>query len=210
MERSVRRDDNEGSIENPSMQRSFDRVGKAGYQINEEHKMTTWYSCVGCKLNVLSAKSMMGHIHDIHKCNIPLKEVDRLIVKDAQEIRRLNETHALVDKIEESDFISSSDYETANSFQFKDRKMDLNFNTADLNKYHDPMMNDKIKAGQKDIAVTENVPPLKLKENGEQFEDLIELYLCLWNMLNSNQSRIRTHANIVDSRAAQQCSICIM
>ena len=169
MERSVRKDDNEDCIENPSTQRSFDRDGKAGYQINEEHKMTTWYNCVGCKLNVLSAKVMKDHIRDIHKCKIPLKEVDRLIVKDAQEIQRLNETQVV--KNEDSDFISSSDYVTANSFQFKDRKMDPNFNTADLNEHHLPMMNDNIKARQKDIPITENGLPLKLKENDEQFED---------------------------------------
>ena len=55
--------------------------------------MEVWYKCVGCQLNVPSANVIRDHILNIHKCHIPLTEVEKLMVKDPEEIQRLRKIH---------------------------------------------------------------------------------------------------------------------
>ena len=97
---------------------TFNMVGEVENHTNIESKVTaTWYHCISCKLNIMSKKLMKDHILEIHKCEIPLKEVEKLMVKDLQEIQWLNEIHATA--IQNEDLNISSNLAPVHSPQFK-------------------------------------------------------------------------------------------
>ena len=97
---------------------TFNAVGVVKDHTNIEAKVTaTWYHCISCKLNIMSKKLMKDHILEIHKCDIPLKEVEKLMVKDLQEIQWLDEIHATA--IKNEDLNISSNLVPVHSPQFK-------------------------------------------------------------------------------------------
>ena len=97
---------------------TFNTVDEVEDHANIESKVTaTWYRCISCKLDIMSTRFMKDHILDIHKCDIPLKEVEKLMVKDLQEIQRLNEIHATA--IKNEDLNIRSNLSPVHSPQFK-------------------------------------------------------------------------------------------